>query len=94
MTMSRAISAILAAGVILSAAAVMSAQPKGPAANAPIRGHIRIGSAGWQDELAAAAKAYQKQHPEVTITFSNDYLNVPGRLLRGEIDLAEVQVPG
>lgn len=58
-----------------------------PAAS-PISNHIRIGSIGWQDELAAAAKAYHAKHPEVTITFSKDYLNVPTRLLRGEIDLA------
>jgi hypothetical protein len=88
MTMSPGISAIVAAGVILAAGAGMSAQPKGRAADAPTRWHICVGSAGWQDELAAAAKAYQKQHPEVTITFSNDYLNVAARLLHGEIDLA------
>lgn len=59
-----------------------------PPAASPIRNHIRVGSMGWQRELAAAAKAYQQKHPEVTFTFSNDYLDVPGRLLRGEIDLA------
>ena len=81
----RYMSSVLAVVAVLSSQA---GQPKGRAADAPIRGHIRVGSAGWGGELAAAAKAYQKQHPEVTITFSDDYLNVPGRLLRGEIDLA------
>ncbi len=54
---------------------------------APLANHIRIASMGWQGELVAAAKAYQQGHPEVTITFSNDYLNVPARLLRKEIDM-------
>jgi len=59
-----------------------------PPGKAPLANHIRVASMGWQRELAAAAKAYQQEHPEVTITFSKDYLNVPARLLRKEIDLA------
>jgi len=90
MTATRAAICLFAAAAMLATAPTerpCRAQTTRPAGETK---RIRVGSC-WtslQDELASAAKAYEKKHPDVRVVCSDDYLNVPGRLLNGEIDLA------